>query len=134
MGMIWRLFKRLWNRPNPAKSPAGSSAFTLGAANEALGDQRVDLAVRVAELLQHFSGVLAEFWRNAAQARLAAVETDRRSHAFVPVLFEDIATMDGVSIGQGLVDRLYRSGRQSGREQPVAQWRGVVLAEHGGEF
>ena len=40
----------------------------------------------------------------------------------------------GVGVGQRLVDRLHRSGRQAGGEQAIAQRFGVVLAEHGGEF
>src|SRR5258708_36459141 len=78
--------------------------------------------------------MFAEFWRHAAQRCLAARKPDRRGYALVPVLFDHIATMDGVGIGQRLVDRLHRSGGQAGIEQPVAQWFAVVLTEHRFEF
>src|SRR3979411_2256150 len=76
--------------------PAASSPLTLRPADHALGDQGIDLAPGVSEFGQHFSRMLAEFRRGVAQACLGAFETDRRGDPLVPVLFDDVATMDGV--------------------------------------
>src|SRR5262249_20396488 len=63
-------------------APAGPlSALALAAANHAARNQRVDLALCIAELAQHFLRVLAEFRRRAAQARLAPLHPDRRGDA-----------------------------------------------------
>src|SRR3954469_1695813 len=78
--------------------------------------------------------MLAEARRCAAQRRLAAPKTDRRGDALVPILFDDIATMERVGAGQRLVDPLHRARGQAGREQAVTQGLRVVLAEHRGEF
>src|SRR5712691_8410929 len=104
------------------------------AAYHTLGDQVVDLARRISKFRQHRGRVLAEFRRHVAQTWLAARKPDRGGDALVPVLFDDIAAMDGMGAGQRLVDRLHRSGRQSGGKQPIAQRFGVVLAEYGGEL
>src|SRR5882757_1977719 len=83
------------------------------AADHTLGDQVVDLARRISEFRQHRDRVLAEFRRHVAQTWLAARKPDRGGDALVPVLFDDVAAMDGMGAGQRLVDRLHRSGRQS---------------------
>src|SRR5712671_6489141 len=83
------------------------------AADHTLGDQAVDLARRISEFRQHRGRVLAEFRRHVAQTWLAARKPDRGGDALVPVLFDDVAAMDGMGAGQRLVDRLHRSGRQS---------------------
>ena len=64
------------------------------AADHAAGDQGLDLASGIAELAEHLGGVLAEFRRRAAQARLGALEPDRRGDALVPILFDDVAAME----------------------------------------
>src|SRR5262245_47897385 len=68
-------------------------ALAVGAANRALGDQRSDLVFGIAELAEHLCGVLAEFRRGAAQARLGPLQPDRGGDALVPVLFDDVAAM-----------------------------------------
>src|SRR5258708_39219778 len=99
---------------------AQHSALAFGPADHARGEEGVDLAPGISELAQHFGGMLAEIRRHAAQAGLAALQADRRGHPLVPVLFDDVAAMDGVGAGQRLVDLLHRSGRQAGGEQPIA--------------
>src|SRR3982075_2548561 len=113
---------------------ASNSTLSLRPADHTLGDQGIDLAPGVSEFGQHFSRMLAGFRRGVAQACLGAFETDRRGDPLVPVLFDDVATMDGVGAGERLVDRLHRSGRQASGEQAIAQRLGVVLTEHRGEF
>src|SRR5258708_23644240 len=108
--------------------------LALGAAHHSLLHQRVDLALRIAELGEHLGRVLAEFGRRAAQARLAAFQTDGRSDPFVPILFDHIAAVEGVRVGQRLIDLLYRTGRQARGEQPVAYRLRLVLTEHGGQL
>src|SRR4051794_35964027 len=78
--------------------------------------------------------MLTELWGQAAQTGLAPLETDRRCDPFVPVLFEYIAAMSGVRIGQRLVDRLDGARGQPGVQQPVAQRFAIVLAKHSFEF
>src|ERR1700692_4330111 len=90
-----RLVKALTNCPRVL-----TAAFSR---DHALGRQALDLRLRVAELGEHLGGVLAEGGWDAAQARLGALHTDRRGHALVPILFDDIAAVDGVRAGQSLV-------------------------------
>src|ERR1700723_2034191 len=73
--------------------------------------------------------MLAEGGRDAAQARLAATHADRRGHALVPVLLHDIATVDVVGAGQGLVDRLDRAGGKASSRQRIAERRPTGRAE-----
>src|SRR5579871_1113509 len=103
------------------------SALALGAADRAAGDQRVNLATGVAELAEHLPGVLAELRRRAAQARLAALHADRRGDALVPVPGDHIAAVNGVVVGQRLIDLLHRSDGQAGGKQAVAERLSVVL-------
>src|ERR1700716_3852653 len=109
---------------------ASNSTLSLRPADHTLGDQGIDLAPGISEFGQHFSRMLAEFRRGVAQACLGAFETDRRAAPLEPVLFDDVATMDGVGAGERLVDRLHRSGRQASGEQAIAQRLGFVLTEH----
>src|ERR1700687_6355444 len=95
---------------------ARQSALAFGPADHALGEEGVDLAPGISELGQHLGRVLAEIRRHAAQAGLAALHADRRGDPLVPVLFDDVATMDSMGAGQRLVDPLHRSGRQAGGE------------------
>src|SRR5690348_9408041 len=78
--------------------------------------------------------MLAELGRGTAQARFAALQPDRRSNALVPIPCDDIAAVNGVRAGQGLIDGLHRPGRQSRCQQAIAERSGIVLAEYGGEF
>src|SRR6201999_904541 len=110
------------------------SALSLRTADCATFDQRVDLAAAVAELAEHLPGVLAELRRRAAQARLAALHADRRGDALVPVFGDHIAAVDGVLIGQRLVDLLHRAYGEAGGKQAIAERPGLVLREDGGEF
>src|SRR6266516_3056743 len=109
-----------------------NSALSFGTADHALGDQGLDLAPGISEFRQHLSHVLAEFWREVAQTRLAAFEADRGGDPLVPVLFDDVAAVDGMGVGQRGVDRLHRPGRQTRSQQAVAERLGVVLTEHRG--
>src|SRR5947208_1476409 len=67
------------------RSMRGASAW-LGRADDAFGEQFVDLVFLQAGLAENFSGVLAEGRRGMTQARLRAVEPDRRGDTLVPVL------------------------------------------------
>src|SRR5205823_5359833 len=79
------------SRPRQIRSREKSGlALALGGDDTAL-DQRVDLILGIAEFGQHLTRMLAEFRRRRAQARLGAVEPDRRRHALVPILLDDIA-------------------------------------------
>src|SRR5436190_5958379 len=115
-------------------SGARYSALPFGAADYATGVQGFDLAPGISEFRQHFSRVLAEFRRDVAQPRLGALQADRGGDPAVPVLFDDVAAVDGMGIGQRRVDRLHRPGRQSRGQQAVAERLGVVLTEHRGEL
>src|SRR3954452_2853216 len=108
---------------------ARALALALGAADSALLDHRVDLGPGVAEFAQDLGGVLAEFRRQAPQARLAAVEPDRRRHALVPILLDNIAARDRVRVGQCLVDLLHGAGGQARGEQAIAQRLSRTRAE-----
>jgi len=78
--------------------------------------------------------MLAEGRRCITQARLVALEAHRRRHALVPVLGDDIAAMDGVLIGQCLVDLPDRSCRQARGQQAIAERLRFVLRKHGCKF
>src|SRR3979409_2469642 len=93
---------------------ASNSTLSLRPADHTLGDQGIDLAPGISEFGQHFSCMLAEFRRGVAQACLGAFKTDRRGDPLVPVLFDDVATMDGVGAGERLVDRLHPARRPAG--------------------
>src|ERR1700761_350887 len=110
------------------------SALALAAADRATCDQRIDLAAGIAELAEHVPGVLAELRRRAAQARLAALHADRRGGAPVPVLRNHIAAVEGVIVGQRLIDLLHWANGQAGGKHSVAERLGLVLREDGGEF
>src|SRR6478752_4263332 len=99
----------------PALSGCENSALPLGPADHALGDQGIDLARGISEFAEHFARMRAEGRRGAAQARLAALHADGGGDPLVPILFDDVAAMDGVRAGQRLIDRLHRPGRQPGR-------------------
>src|SRR5713226_9222443 len=84
--------------------PRKNLPLSFRPADHTLGDQAIDLARRISEFRQHFGCVLAEFRRHVAQAWLAARTADRGRDALVPVLFDNVAAMDGVGTGQRLVD------------------------------
>src|SRR6266481_8771343 len=117
-----------------AASGHENSALPFGTADHAFGDQGFDLAPGISEVRQHFGCVRAEFRRDVAQARLGPFEADRGGDPLVPVLFDDVATVDGMGIGQRGIDRLHRPGWQTRGQQAVAERLGVVLAEYRGEL
>src|SRR5581483_3343626 len=117
----------------PAYAVFGALPLPL-LADHPFGDHRINIAVGVAELGKHLAGVLAEFRWGAAQARPGAVEADRRGHALVPILLDHIAAVDGVRIGQRLVDLLHWTRRQPRGEQAVAERLGFMLRKHRGEL
>src|SRR5664279_1915776 len=88
-------------------------ALALGPADDAVGDHCLDLGRGIAELAEHFSRVLAECRRRAAQAWLRACQLDRRGHTLVPILLDNVATVERVRALQCLVDLLHGAGRQS---------------------
>src|SRR4051812_11438162 len=102
-------------------------ALPRRSADHALLYQRIDLALRIAELTQHLVRMLAEGRRHAAQARLVARKADRGSDALVPVLAYHVAAVSGMVAGESLVDPLHRTGRQTGGEQAIAQGFGLML-------
>src|SRR5579871_2396163 len=113
---------------------ADISALALRPADHPLRDERLDLAFGVTELGQHLGRVLAEFWRGTLEAWLVALQTDRRGDALVPALLDHIAAVDGVRVGERLVDLLHWAGRKAGSQQPVAERLRLVLGKYRGEF
>src|SRR6516164_10800070 len=105
-----------------------------GAADRTACNHRIDLAPRIAELAEHLDRVLAELRRQAPQARLAALHADRRGDALVPIPGYDVAPIDGVLVGQRLVDLPHGTGRQASGKQTIAERLGLMLREHRGEF
>src|ERR1700693_2430384 len=81
--------------PRRIRNSQFPSALALAPADHTRGYHRVDLGFGIDALREHLGRVLAEGRRRTAQARLAAIEPDRRSDAFVPILFDHIAAVDG---------------------------------------
>src|SRR5450631_216772 len=107
-----------------------ASALALRSAHHAVGDHRLDVGCGIAELAEHLGRVLAECRWCAAQAWLRACQPDRRGHTLVPILLDNIAAVECVRTLQRLIDFLHRAGRQSRREQTVAERFRLMLAEH----
>src|SRR2546421_268931 len=72
-------------RPGESLRSQGRQMYLpLPLADHALGDQRVDLALGIAELAKHLGRMLGKFRRDAPQARFGPIHPDRRGDALVP--------------------------------------------------
>ena len=78
---------------NPTFWWSGSAPPAI--ANDAFGHESRDVLWRVAEFDEQLDGVLAKFWRHAAQRRRRPLEPDRRGDALVPIPLDDIAAILG---------------------------------------